>query len=131
MAKREIKKQSDMDFEIRFFESILKESPYFIEALIALGDRYTKRGDYHKGLAVDERLLKLRSQDPAILYNLACSYSLVGDIDRSLEAVKKAVDYGYNHFKYLMEDGDLKNLRQDERFKEMISEMTRKSANPR
>ena len=47
-GKKEDKKKKDLDFEIDFFEQLLKKKPDFIQALTALGNAYTQRGDYKK-----------------------------------------------------------------------------------
>ncbi len=120
MEQQENTQNDDCDFEIRFFESIVKEKPNFIEALAALGDLYTKKGYCKEGLKVDLRLSTLRPDDPIILYNLACSYSLLEDIDRALEVIKQAIACGYDDFNHLAKDDDLKNLREDKRFKKLI-----------
>ena len=122
--KRKLDK--DADFEIRFYEGILQHAPEFIEALIALGDLYTRKGWYGKGLDLDRKLSSLRPEDPFILYNLACSYSLVNDIARSLATIKFAIRLGYDHLDYLEKDPDLVNLRQDQRFKDFIARLRKK-----
>ena len=120
------KLDKDADFEIQFYESILRNAPDFIEALIALGDLYTRRGWYAKGLDIDRKLSALRPEDPFILYNLACSYSLVNDIPRSLATIKFAIRLGYDHLDYLEKDPDLTNLRQDQRFKTFLARLRKK-----
>ena len=126
MNKKDIKKEENLDFEIQFIESVVKNRPHFVEALVALGDLYTKRGFYEKGLSIDEKLANLRPDDSMILYNLACSYSLLNDIDKALEAIKKAIERGYNDFDYLQYDNDLENLRQDNRFQEFFVTVKKK-----
>jgi hypothetical protein len=37
------KRENETDFQIRFYENILKTTPDFIEALIAIGDLYTQK----------------------------------------------------------------------------------------
>lgn len=120
-------KKEDTLFEIRFFEGILTKDPEFIEALAALGDLYTKNGLYEKGLAIDLRLTELRPQDPTVLYNLACSYSLIKDLDNALGIMKKAICYGYNDFGYLEKDNDLVNLRADQRFQRYYKRVRKQS----
>jgi len=115
------KKRFDIEFEIDFFEKIIKKRPFFIEALSALGDLYTKQGLMQKGLEMDLTLSQLKADDPIVFYNLACSYSLVNNIDLAFISLKKAVDLGYEDFRFLKEDDDLKNLRVDDRFKEFIN----------
>ena len=88
--------KSEMDFEIQFYDGIIKRSPNFIEVLGVLGDLYTKRGLFTKGLKIDERLSVLRPNDPIVLYNLACSYSLLNKLDFAFMYIKKAIKYGYD-----------------------------------
>ena len=104
-------------FEITFFEGVLHHQPLFIEALHSLGDLYTKNGDYEKGLSIDKRLEILCPQDPIVLYNLACSYSLLKKVDQAYFFIKESVQSGYDDFDYMKEDKDLNNLRKDLRFK--------------
>lgn len=113
-------KKSEIRFEIKFCEGILKRAPYFEDALILLGDLYTRIGEYEKGLAIDEKLVQLRPYDPVVLYNLACSYSLMNEVNKALRTIKLAVKYGYHDFKHLDKDKDLANLRKDKRFQRFI-----------
>ena len=114
-------KDSNTKFEIEFYEKILEERPNFVEALKALAELYTKSGRFREGLKLDERLVELLPSDSIVYYNLACSHSLLEDIDRSFEALKKAVKLGYSDFNYLSRDPDLTNLRKDKRFTEILS----------
>ena len=114
------KKKDDMHaFEIDFYENVLKESPDFKDALKALAELYTKTGSYEKGLNIDIKLSRILPNEEIVHYNLACSYSLVGDIDRALGALKKSIKLGYVDFGSMNKDPDLENLRKDERFKEI------------
>ena len=119
-------KQEDIDFEIAFYNGLIEKNPNFVQALAALGDLYTKAGRVKEGLSVDEQLVQLRPEDPIILYNLACSYSLIGDIDKSYRAFKKSIRNGYNDFRYLEQDDDLSNLRKDRRFQQYLARIKNK-----
>ena len=114
------------EFEIAFYEGILKNQPDFIEALVALGDLYTRNGYYEKGLVVDKKLEVLCPEDPIVLYNLACSYSLLNQLDESLDLVKRAVKKGYCDFDHMEEDSDLDNLRKDQRFRRYFMRIKQK-----
>ena len=126
----EEKKQNteDLDFEIEFCEGLLDKNENFWEALILLGDLYTRRGYYEKGLLVDERLIQLRPEDPVVFYNLACSYSLLNRVDEALATIKKAIALGYRDFKHLGQDRDLANLFKDTRFREYLTRLKEKGA---
>jgi len=118
--------RKDINYEIRFYEGILKKNPEFIEAMIALADLYTKGEFFSEGLRIDQKLALLKPDDPLVYYNLACSYSLLNDVDSSFSAMKKAISLGYDDFVYLEEDDDLSNLRKDSRFKKYFSKVKKK-----
>ncbi|HOX54103.1 MAG: hypothetical protein PHI86_05300 [Candidatus Omnitrophica bacterium] len=119
--KKKKKEIDNLDFEIEFYEKVLGQSPNFKQALIALGDAYTRKGHYHKGLKVDKKLIKLKPNDPIVFYNLSCSYSLLEMKDLAFGALFRAIDLGYDDFEHLKKDPDLTNLRQDSRYLELIS----------
>ena len=124
------KRENETDFHIRFYENILKTTPDFIEALIAIGDLYTQKGMVEQGLAVDLRLSRLRPNDEGILYNLACSYSLMREVDKAFGVMKLALECGYDDLNYLEVDDDLEHLRKDERFQEYYSRYRREKVAP-
>ena len=122
VRKNEKDKKADLDFEISFFERLLEKNPDFSRALMVLGNAYTERGDFKKGLEVDQRLSRMLNDDPIVYYNLACSYSLLGLIDEACVALKKALGLGYDDFEYIKKDPDLENLRKDEKFSFFLKE---------
>lgn len=106
----------DLDFEISFYENLIKKKKDFIEALIPLAEAYTRKGLYGKGLEIDKRLAGLKKDDEIVHYNLACSYSLVNHIQKSYNALEKAFALGYCDMRQVMFDKDLDNLRKDKNF---------------
>lgn len=110
-------------FEIEFFEKLLKGNPDYIDALIPLAEAYTKAGQYNNGLAIDKRLAILKADNATVYYNLACSYSLLEQIDEAFIALKKAIALGYKDFNHLDHDPDLFYLRDDKRYREMITDI--------
>jgi len=125
-APKIIRKKEDVDFEIAFYEEILKSTPMFIEALIVLGDLYTKAGLWQKGLEVDLKLSRLRPEDATIFYNLACSYALLNQTRLALSTLTRAIDFGYDDFEHLKGDTDLDNLLKDEHFQQYIKQLEKK-----
>ncbi len=123
-------KKNNKNFEINFFEGVVKKAPSFVEALSVLGDLYTKKGMYDKGLSVDRRLVKIRPEDPIVLYNLACSYSLINELDKSFYFLKKSIDSGYEDFEFLESDEDLQNIVNDVRFKEYFEKIRKEKLPP-
>ena len=111
--------QRDLDTKIQFIEGLIRRDPDYVDALQLLGDHYTQRGRYVEGLHVDERLARLEPQNPLVFYNLACSYSLTGELRRAAFALDHAIELGYRDFKWLARDPDLKKLRADAAFAEL------------
>jgi tetratricopeptide (TPR) repeat protein len=111
--------ERDLDIEIGFIEGVVRRAPEFIEALQILGDDYTRRGRYAEGLKLDERLARLRPDDALVQYNLACSYSLTGQLVAASAALHRALDLGYRDFKWLAKDPDLSSFRKHPLYKKI------------
>ena len=115
----------DLDFEIAFYEGIAKKLPNSVDLLMALGNNYTRRGRHEDGLAIDRQLCRLRSNDPIVHYNLACSYSLLSRLDESLEALRRAIALGYADVANMGRDPDLESLRNDPRYAALLESVLR------
>ena len=63
----------------------------------------------------------LSPNDPAMLYNVACVYSRLGERRRAIEALGQAVAAGYENFSWLRNDPDLDALREDADYKTLMS----------
>ena len=50
MAASKKPKSEDLEFQMVFYEGVLRQRPDFVDVLIALGEIYTKKGFYEKGL---------------------------------------------------------------------------------
>ena len=110
-------------FEAGFFEEALRFSPGDLEVLIALGSAYSRLGNVQKSLEVDLLLVKARPDEPVFHYNLACSYSLTGQLDCAFDSLVNAIRLGYADVEHLTMDRDLDNLKRDGRFREIIAKL--------
>ena len=108
LTRKEVR---ELDVKITFMEGIVRRDPRYVEALQILGDHYTQRGRYEHSLQVDKQLSNLEPCNPLVFYNLACSYSLNGELDMAAVALEKALSLGYRDFKWLARDPDLQKLR--------------------
>jgi len=124
-----LENEDDDKFELKFMEEVLQRDPCNEDALMLLGHTYTRRGEFQKGLDMDASLVRLRPGDPTAYYNLACSYSLLLQIDEALAALNKAMVLGYRDIGQMMADADLANLRRDPRFRKLIGRFLKRSAN--
>jgi tetratricopeptide (TPR) repeat protein len=121
-SSRATQQQSQLDFELDFYEAILGRNPDFVDVLRVHGNNLTLKTRYEDGLKIDRRLVQLRPKDALAHYNLACSYALLKKIDQSLRALRRAFELGYHDFRYVREDRDLAALRKDQRFRQLLRE---------
>ena len=125
-AKKLSRKETrDLDVKITFLEGLVNRDPQYVEALQVLGDHYTQRGRFERSLTVDQRLARLEPRNPLVFYNLACSYSLTGEIDLAVAALEKALSLGYRDFKWLAKDPDLRLLRQHPLYRTIADKIRR------
>ena len=117
--------QRDLDIKIEFMEGLVRRDPDYADALQLLGDHYTQRGRYVEGLQVDERLARLDPGNAVVFYNLACSYSLTDQFERTALALEKALSLGYRDFAWLVKDPDLKKFRQQPAYDQIKARIRR------
>ena len=114
--------QSQLDFEIEFFDRILERKRDYVDVLRVQGNNLTLKGRYAEGLQIDKRLIQLRPTDALAHYNLACSYALLKRPDQAIKTLRRAVELGYRDFRYMREDKDLAAIRHDPRFRQLLRE---------
>lgn len=124
MPRKEVKRKSlsprkrrELDVQIDFLEGLVHKDPKYLEALQLLGDSYSERGRHEDSLNVDRRLIRKEPHNPLAHYNLACSYSLNGRLDRAVVALERAISLGYRDFRWIARDPDLTALRNHPRYR--------------
>jgi adenylate cyclase len=83
-------------------------------ALAALGQKERAKEWAARALAID-------SDDPQVLYNAACVYSLVGEIDQAFDILDKILpDFSNVSLKWLANDSDLDAIRIHPRYEGLL-----------
>ena len=80
-------------------------------------------GEKKKAEALIERALELEPDNVGTHYNLACMYAKSAEPDRAIESLTRAIRIGFNHKEWIEHDADLESLRDDPRFKELLSKL--------
>jgi adenylate cyclase len=80
-------------------------------------------GEYEKGLEWARRALALEPDDPMVLYNVACIYSLAGRGPEALDCLEKAVDSGLTQRGWFEHDSNLDFVRDDPRFRALLKRL--------
>ena len=68
-----------------------------------------------------KKALELGYRKPTTMYNLACSYSRMDQVDPAFEWLNKAIDAGFDQTHTIRNDDDLDNLRGDPRYRKALS----------
>ena len=116
-------KNRDYEFEIRFFESVLRRSPDYDEVIEILGSLYTKHGRIADGLKMDRKLVKLQPSNATAHYNLACSLALSKRKSDALRSLLQAVQLGYRDFDWMQQDPDLELLKSHPAFVALLQQL--------
>jgi len=102
------------------YAEFLKTHPNDATAWMRLGlsQAYTKQPAAAE--ASLERAISLGANGPIDLYNVACAYAVLGEKDRAIQALGRAVDAGFRDRGLAERDQDLASLRGDERFQKLL-----------
>ena len=80
-------------------------------------------GDIEEGLEWASRAVEIDPEDTGILYNVACTYSLAGRIEKAIDFLERAVAAGFSQKEWIVNDGDLAPLREHSRYLTLINSM--------
>lgn len=58
-----------------------------------------------------------------VLYDLTCMYSRIGEKEKAVKTLEKAINSGYSDYKWILQDNDLDNIRNEEGFKKLVEEL--------
>jgi hypothetical protein len=116
-------KSEDPQFEIAFYESVLRHDPAYTDVIELLGGLYTKHGRIADGLKMDRRLVRLLPMNPTAHYNLACSLALVKRKTDALRALRRAIALGYRDADWMQQDPDLDDLKEHPQFLELLDQL--------
>jgi len=79
-------------------------------------------GDYKLAVELADGGQGFAPENPYIYHSAACAYAAVGQIDRALEQVSRAIEHEYEHTEKMETDVDLSPLHSDPRFPALFNE---------
>ncbi len=113
----------DPQFEIGFYESVLRRQRNYTTVIELLAGLYTKQGRLADGLRMDRRLVKLQPENATAHYNLACSLALTKRNGAALRALRQAVELGYRDADWMQQDPDLDTLKDQPEFLNLLEQL--------
>jgi len=89
---------------------------------LGLGSLY-ELGERARALEWTDRARSMDPEEPAVLYNVACAYALLGERDRSIDCLGRALRQGYSHKVWIEKDPDFSSVRDRPRFKALMQSL--------
>jgi serine/threonine protein kinase len=117
------KKDAQINFShrmIAILEGHLKKVPEDARARVLLAGKYASYGRLDDAKREADMAMALRPDDTMILYNLACVFCLMGNVNDALHSLKKAIDAGYSATAWARQDPDLSLLHGDPKFESLF-----------
>jgi len=105
-----------LDFEIEFYEAILKRNPEQTEALAALAANLRKKQRYKESLRLEEQRRQLRPHDPRCLVDTARCFARLGQPEWAMKLLEEAAQKRYRGLAQLLREEDFAGLREHPRF---------------
>ncbi len=111
----------DLTKAIHHYQKALSIQPEYVPLLNDLGIAYAKTGAYVKSLYVFEKALTFDPDNNETHYTIACIYARQTKPEDAVVWLQKAIQKGYNNWRQIKSDVNLDNIRQDVRFRKIIS----------
>jgi hypothetical protein len=102
----------------------IRRYPWDAEAVHWYGHG-TESGDKAESEAFFRLVSAIRPGQADLLYDLACTRSLAGDVDQSASYLERAIRAGFRRWELITADPDLRKLRESPKFAEVMREFGR------
>ena len=107
----------------RLVEERLDLIPDDTRACVLGAGTFAILGEVERAAELAKHALAIDPDDPMLLYNVACTYSLLHMTDEALDCLESAVDKGYGHKEWMEHDTDFDSIKDTPRFKTILATM--------
>ena len=126
--ERQAEAQAAYRLSLQRMEKHLELHPDDVRALYLGAGALVQLGGKGRGMDWAGRALAIDPDDPSVLYNVACTYALLGEADRAIDCLEKSITSGMGQKEWIENDPDLNSLRGNPRFQALIKGMGEKDA---
>ena len=105
---------------IPYYRNYLLRFPDDTRAHIFYGFFLLRAGNVEEAKTKMRRAIELSPNDVGMMYNAACFYSQIKELESAIKYLKLAIENGFGNFEYLQHDPDLANLKGTEEFQEIL-----------
>lgn len=108
---------------VRLVEKYLKLNPEDQRALVLGANALWLVGQPDRALEWANRALALDPENPSVLYNLGCFYSIAGASNKALDCLERSVQVGTISKDWVDHDSDLDPIRAEPRFQALMERL--------
>ncbi len=95
-------------------------NPDDVRAVYMKSGAFAGLGDDAQALEWSDRALSMDPEEPSVLYNVACNYALMNEIEKALDCIEKAFAKGFGHIEWMENDPDFLSIKNHPRFKALM-----------
>lgn len=111
----------NFDKSIKSFEKAILLNPKSLDSRNNLGNVYLKQNKLDEAIEEFEKVLKIEPKYATAYYNIACAYSIKRNTNYSLRFLEEAVTLDDSLKEVARKDPDFENIKDDNRFKELVN----------
>ena len=108
---------------IELAERHLERNPDDARALYMKANGLVALGERELGRTAADQALALQPEDPMLLYNVGCIYSMLGLVEPALDCLEKAAGSGLTQKGWYQNDSNLDALRVHPRFQQLLKNL--------
>jgi tetratricopeptide (TPR) repeat protein len=112
--------QNHVQREVQVYEAHLKTAPEDARVRTLLAGDYADLQRPEDAEREASLAMALRPDDAMVLYNVSCVFSILGNKESALQALRKATDAGFNDPVWARHDPELNLLHGEPEFEEMF-----------
>ncbi len=106
--------------ELKVFPEYLFKHPDDARAHLFFANTLTLAERFKEAKSEAATAVELNPNDPLMLYNLACFYSLINEKDMAVNSLKKSIEAGHVDYEWFKRDPDLDNIRNEAGYLELM-----------
>jgi transcriptional regulator GlxA family with amidase domain len=116
-------KEGNVEAAMAAYRALIAKDASDAEAWLELGRALHVRKQYREAIEANLHAVEGAAQRAKASFNLACSYALLGEKEKALDAAAEAVSAGYRVKWFYENDPDLASIRDEPRFRTLLASL--------
>jgi len=108
---------------LKIFRNHIDLNPDDARALYLGAGSLIKADEPEEALLWVKKAVSIKPDEPAVLYNATCTFTLLGKVDEALDYFEKAIEAGFASLEWINSDSDLNAIRDHPRFQSILEKL--------